>query len=269
VLDAEISCSVVWASLASLDEVTVLDTSTSDVDGEDVPLSPTSVWLEELTKPVAVASSCTELLTTIVVGSVLSSVLVDSPDCGIESTLGSWTGAWPVRVALGWVSLPDNKLLENWPILLVCVAIGDAGLTFRGKVLVIPGRAEVGSPWENETLVTCAVGDSWTMVGTSDELEKLSLELAVAPDTPEVARGSDWMIRVSADSTFVDDPRELTSDELAGSGIIASFVTTEPMADKLSRAVSVPVGLDTTEKSDSETTVAPEDDATLPTISVW
>lgn len=58
------------------------------------------------------------------------------------------------------------------------------------------GRAEVGSPWENKTLVTCIVGESWTVVGKSEELETLLLrtgvsEFEVASDAPEVATGSD------------------------------------------------------------------------------
>lgn len=77
------------------------------------------------------------------------------------------------------------------------------------------------------------------------------------------------MVGVSAGSTSVDDFRVLTSDVLAGSGIVASFVTIKLLTDKLSRTVPVPAGLDAIGMSDSRTAVAPEDNKTLVTISVW
>jgi hypothetical protein len=77
------------------------------------------------------------------------------------------------------------------------------------------------------------------------------------------------VVRVSAGSKSVDDFRVLTSDVLAGSGTVASFVTIELLNDKLSRAVSVPAGLDTMGISELEAAVAPEDNETLVTIFVW
>jgi hypothetical protein len=278
-LDTEIACSVVEASLTSLIELTVLGTSASDVDVGDGLLSSTIVWLEELVKPVANANSCTVLLLIMVVGSVLSVPLVASTFWELESLLGSWTGASLGWVSLGtvpldWVLLLGSDRLKNWSMLLVCVAIGDAGLALRGKVLVSSGRADVGSPWERETLVTCMVGGSRSVVGRSDELERLSLsrgvsELEVASDMPEVATGSSWAVRVSADSTSVDDSRGLTGDVPVGSGIVASILAIELLIDRLSCADLVSTEPDASAISDSRTAAALEIDERLTTVFDW
>jgi hypothetical protein len=278
-LDAEIACSVVEASLTSLTEATVLGTSAPDIDVGDGLLSSTSVWLEELVGPVGNVDSCTVLLLIMVVGSVLTAPLVASAFCELESMLGSWTGAslgWTSlgTVPLDWVLLLGNDGLENWAMLLVFVATGDAGLTLRDKVLVSSGRADVGSPWERETLVTCTVEESRPMIGRSDELEILSLnrgifELEVAPDVSELATGSNWVVRVSADSTSVDDSRELTCDVPVGNGTVVSIVAIGLSTDKISCADPVAIKLDASAICDPGTETALELDERLAIVFDW
>jgi hypothetical protein len=225
VLDADTACSVV----CSLDEVVVLDASASEIDCEVGILPSTLVWLGEVVALMEDVGSCTSLLLTIVVNRVLLALLTASTDCGVGSTLGCWTGG-----SLDRETVLGNNWLENWLRTLGGVAMGDAGLTLRGKVLVNSGRVDVESSWVKESLAPSIVAESWTFEGGSDKLgtSALGRGLSKLEETPVVIIGSDWAVGVSA--AYVDEPRALMYDAPVGSSIVAPDVTREPPIEKYS-----------------------------------
>jgi hypothetical protein len=112
------------------------------------------------------------------------------------------------------------------------------------------------------------------MVGRPDGLEIFSpsegaSKLGVASDVLEVAIGSIWVVRFSAESTSVDDTRELTGDVPVESGIVASIVGIEVLIVRLSCADLVSTELDVSAISNSGTEVALEIHERLTTPFDW